>query len=208
MATKNTNLDRFDHLSWNRLDHIASTSRNRTVLAGIVHAENACITDGPSHHVRDNRIVANVVDRAIQGNWNDVLESAASSRHMSQREYAAIINAETVFTDDVYFAILTSKAAESGALMSMLQRGTPYPAVTEAALAVRVSLVRTALDAIKADPQAYALDDDEEHPDVFRVVTTAVALDRHDLLAEVIATGCTGSFTAEYARNHDYTLAA
>lgn len=198
MAAQTTNPNRFDHLSWNRLDHIAHTSKNRTVLAGIVHAENACVTDAPSHHVNDNRIVGNVVSRAIQNNWNDVLLSAATSRHMTQRDYADIISADRIFTDDVHLAILNSKAAESPVLMSMLQNSTPYPAIKEGARAVRVSMIRSRIDAINADPQDFALGDDDEHPEVSKAVTIALALGRQDLLAELVATGCTGSFTADY----------
>lgn len=198
MAAKNTNLDRFDDLTWNRLDHIAHTSKNRTVLAGIVHAKNACIADAPGHHIRDNRIVAHIVSRAIHNNWNDVLQSAASSRHMTDRDYAAIISSATLYTDDVYLAILNSKAAESPALMSMLQNRTTYPSVAEAARELRVAMVRSRIDAIKADTEAYELDGDDEHPEIARAVTIALALDRHDLVVELIATGCTGSFTADY----------
>ncbi len=187
-----------DEFSSNRLDHVASTSKNRKILAAVLHAQNACTPDAPSHHIRDNRVVATIVHRAIANNWTDVLISAAGSRHMTQRDYADIISAHKIFAEDVYLAILGSKAAESAALMSMLQNATRYPAVKEAAREVRVSLVRSRINAINADPEAYALDADEEQPEVSRAVTIALALGRHDLVNELVATGCTGSFTADY----------
>lgn len=82
--------------------------------------------------------------------------------------------------------------------MSMLQNGVPYPVIRESARAVRVAMVRATIEAIKADPKVYELDGDDEHPGVARAVTIALALDRHDLVNDLVATGCTGSFTAEY----------
>lgn len=58
------------------------------------------------------------------------------------------------------------------------------------------------IEAVKADPESYGLDDGEEHIVVLRAMTTAIEMDRHDLVTELIATGCTGPFTA------GYTLAA
>lgn len=206
MAARITDLN---DLSWNRLRDLSSTSKNRKLLAGIVHAENACIDDAPSYHSRDNDTVANVVYRAILNNWNDVLLSAAGSRHMTQRDYADIIQAKTVFTEGVYLAILNSAAAKSQAAMGMLEYGTPYQAVKEGAAAARVVLLRGTIAAIKANPEAYTVDDGEEHPVVVNAVVNAVEMDRHDIVAELIATGCTGSFTAEFAgRNINHALAA
>jgi hypothetical protein len=111
---------------------------------------------------------------------------------------ADIISAGTLFTENVYLAILDSPAAESPVLMSMLQNAVPYPPIREAALAVRVAMIRSRIDAIHANPQAYALGADDEHPEVSTAVTIALALRRQDLLAELVATGCTGSFTADY----------
>lgn len=138
--------------SWNRLDHVASTSKNRKILAAVLHAENACTTDGPSHHIIDNRIIATIVHRAIHNNWDDVLVSAASSRHMTQREYGDILGAGTVFSEDVYTAILASSATESPALMSMLQNCTHYTSIQDATRGVWVAMVQGQIDAITADP--------------------------------------------------------
>lgn len=203
MSAKITNLN---DLSWNNLNDLSHTSKNRKLLSGIVHAENVCITAGPSHHVRDNRTVANVVHRAIQNNWDDVLVACASSRHMTLRDYADIIQAKTVFSEDVYLGILNSAAAESQTVMGMLEDGTSYQAVQEGANAARVALLRRTIAAANANPEAYAVEDGEEHEDIFRAVTNAVWMDRLDLVAELITTGCTGSFTAEYTAK--YALAA
>jgi hypothetical protein len=171
-----------DEMSWNYLAELAPTSKNRKLLAGIVHAENACISDGPSHHISDNRIVATIVDRAIQKNWRpDVLESAAGSRHMTPREFGAILGAGRVFPQSVYSAILNSSAVQNPALMSMLQNVTPYPAVRTGGHDARVSMILGTIEAAIADPAIYALDDNgDEHPAVPRAVTIALALDRYD----------------------------
>ncbi|HEX9087329.1 MAG TPA: hypothetical protein VF867_07385 [Arthrobacter sp.] len=203
MNAMNAKITNVNDLSWNRLRDLSHTSKNRKLLAGIVHAENACIADGPSHHIRDNRTVANIVHRAIQNNWDDVLVACATSRHMTLRDYADIIQAPTTFTEDVYLAILNSAAAESLAVMGMLEDGTRYPAVEEGANAARVTLLRRTIAAINANPEAYAVEDGEEHQDVFRAVTDAVWMDRLDLVAELVATGCTGSFTAKYTAKYD-----
>lgn len=182
-----------DEMSWNRLNDLAHTSKNRQLLARIVHAKNACIADAASHRISDNRTVAVVVDKAIQNGWDDVLESAVTSQYMTDREYAAILRCGKTFTEEVYLGILNSRGAESPAILSMLSNA-PYDSAKKASVAKRIDIVKNTI--VAAD--AYPLEDDgTENAEIFQAVTIALALDRHDLVDALITTGCTGSITED-----------
>lgn len=185
-----------DEMSWNRLNDLAFESKNRRLLARIVHAENACIADAASNHIRDNRTVAIIVDRAIRNGWTEVLESAVTSRHMTLRDHADILRSSKTFTEAVYLGILNSRAAESPAILSMLS-DVPYLSVKEGAEFKLTAIIIETIAAAKADPEAYAVEDGDENAEIFHAVTIALHLDRNDLLTELIATGCTGSTTAD-----------
>ncbi|WP_018771478.1 hypothetical protein [Arthrobacter sp. 162MFSha1.1] len=186
-----------DELGWNRLNDLAFESKNRQLLAHIVHAKNACFVDATRRHIRDNRTVAVIVDRAIQNDWTEVLESAATSQYMTDREYAAILRCGKTFTEEVYLGILNSHGAESPAILSMLGR-VDYDSVKKASVAKRIKIVKDTLDAAKEHPEAYPLEDDGTEDDaIFQAVDIALALGRNDLVDELITTGCTGSTTAD-----------
>ncbi|HEX9229318.1 MAG TPA: hypothetical protein VF885_22190 [Arthrobacter sp.] len=183
-------------LSWNHLNDLAHSSTNRRLLTDILHAENACIAGAPSSRISDNRTVAVIVGRAIQNGWDDVLEAAATSRHMTFQDHASILRCGKLFAKEVYTGILNSPAAASPAILSML-RNSPYPAVRESVEVKRTAIVIEAIEAARTDPEAYAVEDGDEHPEVFQAANLALALGRTDLLSDLVATGCTGALTAE-----------
>ncbi|KIC68681.1 hypothetical protein [Pseudarthrobacter phenanthrenivorans] len=181
-----------DDLGWNRLHDLAFESKNRRLLGHVVLAENA-----------DSRVVAEVVSRAISNGWDDVLESAVTSRHTILRDHAAILRCGKTFTEEVYQGIL--RATDSPAILAML-RDAPYDSVKEGVVAKRIGIVKDTIKAAGDNPDAYPFNDGDEHEVISQAVTIALALDRHDLLAGLVATGCTGELTADRIAMNNITL--
>lgn len=190
-----------EEMSWNGLEHLARTSKNRKILAAIVSAPNACRPDAPSHNISDNRIVAQIVARAVQNRWSDVLEAAIESGAMTGRDYATILNAPVHATEDVHAAILREVPALSSSLLAMFHRVTPYPVLRGIAGSMRIAVVEDTLRAIADDKADYEVDEDGEESSQFTAaVTIALSQDRLDLVAALIDTGCAGNLTIDRAQ--------
>lgn len=189
-----------EEMSWNGLEHLARTSKNRQVLAAVVHAANAYRPAGNTWMISDNRIVADIVARAAQNRWGDVLEAAVDSGAMTGRDYATVLNARAHASENVHAAILR-EALAMPSVLATFHRVTPYPALRSIAGSALVASVTDTLRAIEADKADFEVDEDGDEDTRFTsAVTIALNHDRIDLVTALINTGCAGSLTIDRAQ--------
>lgn len=180
------------------LNHLARTSSDRDTLAAVLHA--AAGYRPVDWMISGNPITSHIVRRAVANRWDDVLEAALASGEMVQKDYAAALSSKVHAPETVHAAILRD-VRSLPSLLSMFHRVAPYPVLKEIAMRMRLATVTDTLRVVAGNPDAYTVDAyGVEDARFTAAVTVAFSLDRLDLVAMLINTGCAGSLTIDRAQ--------
>lgn len=169
-------------LSGARLRDLAFESCSQERLAAALTADNA------SHPIAQQ-----ILSRAANKGWNDVLTAAAESPYLIGEDFARIIRA----TDDraVHLAVLESvPASKYPVALDILHGETPHAEIRAAAEA----RIRAAAESAVRELQSTAADalDMDEGEAVTWLVSRTLNYGWHDLTAAVIRSGHAGDLTA------------